>query len=142
MSFSAETRPRTRPVLPLAAMLDIMFLLLIFFVTTSTLRQQESQINVALPAAKTAQAGSTSATHVIITVTKAGKVYLGDHPITMTKLGQTLKALGEQSPDESVIIRGDRKSPLGRSVHILDMAQAAGLNKASLGAVESQQDTH
>lgn len=139
MSFSASTRQRTSPVLPLASMVDMMFLLLIFFVTTSTLRQHASSINVALPTAQTAQGGTTDATHVIVTISKKGQVYLGTHPTTLPKLRTTLTKLAKQSPNESVIIRGDKQSPLGLSVSVLDIARQAGLRNASLNALKSKQ---
>lgn len=138
MSFSAEVRSRTRPVLPLAAMVDIMFLLLIFFITSSTLRQQADQIDVSLPTAKTGQAGSTDATRVNVSVTKDGTVYLGTHAVTLARLGTMLDALAKQSPNESLVIRGDKDSHFGIEARILDMARSAGLVNARFGVVASK----
>lgn len=135
MSFASETRMRTRPVLPLAAMVDIMFLLLIFFITTSTLRQQASQIDVTLPTAKTGNTGSTDATRVIISITKNGTIYLGTHTVTLAKLGDTLRALAGESQNESVVIRADRQSPWGLGLHVMDLARDAGLQVAHVGVI-------
>jgi biopolymer transport protein ExbD len=133
MSFTTPSRQRAGPVLPLASMVDMLFLLLIFFMTASTFREQELQIDVALPAAETAEPGR-AATQIIITITDDGRIHLGDRHFTLPELRQTLTRLAQTYPDEAVVIRGDQDSRLGIVTDVIDTAYAVGLRNVSIGA--------
>jgi biopolymer transport protein ExbD len=138
MSFTAETRPRLKPTLPLAPMVDMMFLLVIFFMTASVFRDQELQIDVALPAAAQAQPGSALATRIILTVTADNRLFLGQRELTPPELLATLTELARQFPDEAVVIRGDRASQYGVAVEAMDIARQAGFTNVTLAAVEEE----
>lgn len=138
MSFTAETRSRLKPTLPLAPMVDMMFLLVIFFMTASVFRDQELQIDVALPAAAQAQPGSALATRIIITVTADNRLFLGQRELTPSELLATLTELARQFPDEAIVIRGDRTSQYGVAVEAMDIARQAGFTNVTLAAVEEE----
>ena len=74
MGFASETRERVRPVLPLAGMVDILFLLLIFFMSTYSMREQELSVDVGLPASESAEPGTNEALKVVITYDQEGRV--------------------------------------------------------------------
>lgn len=137
MSFTAETRERTRPALPLAAMVDVLFLLLIFFMTASVFRQQELQIEVQLPTAETAETRGSVADRLIITVQEDDSIYLGPREMTVPELRERLEALAAGDPGQTVVIRGDQRSNLGRAVQLLDIAQAAGFTDAQISTARS-----
>ena len=128
MSFVAESRQRSRPVLPLAGMVDVLFLLLIFFMTASVFRDQELQIQVELPAAETAEVPAPDpATQIIVTVTEDGQVFLGQRPIALDQLPDMFHELAEQFPHEALIVRGDQSSRLGIAVQVMDLANMPGM---------------
>ena len=131
MGFSAPTRQRIGPVLPLAGMVDVLFLLLIFFMTTAVFQEVESQIEVNLPATKSATAQAPK-TQIIITVDSKGAIFLGGMQHDLDSLTKTLTALAEQFPNESVLIRGDGDSKLGLTTKILDIVKVAGLKDVAL----------
>jgi biopolymer transport protein ExbD len=135
MSFTAETRERTRPVLPLAAMVDMMFLLLIFFMTASLYREQERQIDVTLPGAETAEPGAHKAP-IIITVNAEGVIFMGEQAYDLAKLRAALSQLAGQVPNESVLIRGDRQSQFGLVIQVLDMARAVGIQDVAVATTK------
>ncbi len=137
MSFTSETRERTRPVLPLAAMVDVLFLLLIFFMTASVFRQQELQIAVDLPTIESdaAQAGSGNANQIPITFNKDGEIHLGSTPVALSELKGQLEKLAEDMPDDAVVIRGDRGSRYELALALLDIARDAGFTRVSLAGV-------
>jgi len=127
MSFTAETRERARPAIPLAAMLDVLFLLLIFFMTASTLRQQELQIDITLPGAETAEAGSGLANQVPITITDQNGLYLGRREMaSVDELRGELAALYEEAPGDTVVIRGGTESRYGLAIDVIDAAREVG----------------
>lgn len=141
MSFVSESRERVRPVLPLAGMVDILFLLLIFFMTASVFRDQELQLPVELPSAASAEEGSAAAaTRIVVTVTADDRVFLGEREMPIDLLQTTFEELAIQFPDETVIVRGDQNSRFGLAVRIMDLAQSAGLTNVSVATVKSVED--
>ena len=132
MSYATPTRARGGPVLPLAGMVDVLFLLLIFFMTTSVFREQDQQIAVSLPATD-AGTDAPAATQIVITISKDDRIYIGEKYYSPEQLRRTLKQLAIQFPNESVVIRGDRGSRLGTAVAVMDIAHAANLTNVSIG---------
>lgn len=132
MSFSAPTRERAGAVLPLASMLDVMFLLLIFFMTASVFREQEQAIEVIAPEAETAEQTSAMATPITISVTADNAIYLGTQSHTLESLRAAMLDLFAANPEQAILIRGDEASDLGITVRILDQARAVGLSDVSV----------
>jgi len=135
MGFATEQRERTRPVMPLASMIDVLFLLLIFFMTISAMREQERDIDVELQQTSSETAGS-SATAFIVTVAADGNYYIGDRPLNADDLNTTLLKLAEVDPEEQVSIRADRQSPSGNLIYAIDQAKAAGFARVSLAGAQ------
>lgn len=136
MSFSSPTRSRLSPVLPLAGMIDIVFLLLILFVTVSTVREREWLIDVSLPATQAALPAAAR-TQTVVTVTADGSLYLGDvqRPLTPDELRARLAEVARFSPAETVVVRGDQSSRLADSVRVIDIARSVGIQNVHLATV-------
>jgi biopolymer transport protein ExbD len=140
MSFSAPLRARAGPALPLASMIDVLFLLLIFFMTASVLREQERAIDVSLPRQESSDTDGGLHTQLLITVTQGGEIYVGATKYEIPRLRQILADLVKQFPDEAVVIRGDQNSRLGLTVHIMDMAYAVGLRHVYLATTKKESE--
>jgi biopolymer transport protein ExbD len=136
MSFTSETRERSRPVLPLAGMVDILFLLLVFFITASSLKEQEAAIPLELTPAESAQVAARGATPSVINIKDNGEVYWGGgaSPISLPALRQKLQQLSELPSEETVLIRGDKNSNFGLFVRVTDMAKQAGIAAVDIAA--------
>lgn len=139
MSFSDSSRIRVTPALPLTSMVDILFLLLIFFLTASVFRDQDRQIDVALPATHSSTTGG-SRTQIVITITADGQTYMGDRAYEPQALRQVLGELAKQYPDESVVIRADQNSLTGAAVRVMDIVYASGLRQVYLATTKQAQD--
>ena len=135
MSFATQRRDRPAPGLAMAPMVDLLFLLLIFFLTSSVFREEEGQIDVSLPSTRQA-AAAASPTQITITVAGDGTISLGSTTHTLESLQATLTQLARDSADEPVVIRGDQQSNLGLIVKILDAAYAANLRSVYLATVK------
>ncbi len=124
------SEPR-RVQLNLTSLIDVLFILIIFFVVSSTWREQPV-LELDLPEAGTAQ--NQPVDDVVVTVDGDGSVYLGDRPVTKEALASELAvALGE-SPG-AVVITADEAAPHGTVVHILDAARAQGASRVLLSAL-------
>ncbi|QDU34869.1 biopolymer transport protein ExbD [Poriferisphaera corsica] len=137
MGFASESRERAKPVVPLAGMVDILFLLLIFFMTASTLRDQELQMQIALPGSENSQlTANLDAMQTSITVDKFNNIFLGQRQVTMPELRDVLSQLAKDYPNETLVIRGDRESSYGTAIEIIDLAQALGINDVRAAEVK------
>ena len=113
-------------------MLDVMFLLLIFFMTASVFREQEQAIEVIAPEAETAEQTGATATPVTVSITADNTIYLGTQRHTPASLRAALAELHAANTAQAVLIRGDEASDLGVTVRILDQARAIGLTDVSV----------
>ena len=136
MSFTAESRSRSLPVLPLASLVDILFLLLAFFLTTSALREQEVQMGVQLPQAETGETAVSAATQTIVNITAEDRIFIGERELPLPVLRQTLDELVKLSPSEALVVRGDREASYGLAVQVMDIAHQAGFRDVSVATVK------
>jgi biopolymer transport protein ExbD len=130
MSFTAATRDRQAPVVPLAGMIDVMFLLLVFFMTASVFREQERQIDVSLPEASSA--AESRPRQFEVTVKDDGTIWLYGDQYTSQTFPAKLRELKAALPNDAVVIRGDRNTPLEYVVSVMDMAYAADFRNVFL----------
>jgi biopolymer transport protein ExbD len=140
MSFATTTRERSAPVLPLAGMVDVLFLLLIFFMTASVFRDSELSMDVNLPTSETAQSAVGPAQQIVITVGSDNTVYLGERAVPMDRLLGVLLQLVEVAPNDSVVVRADQDSNTGVAVRVMDLAQQAGLTQVSISTIRPAEE--
>jgi biopolymer transport protein ExbD len=136
MSMSQPDGRRMIPVLPLTAMIDILFLLLTFFMVASSLREAENRVDVSLPSTEATKVTPVTRTQITISITSTGEIYIGEKKLTPEELRVTLNELAAQFPDESVLIRGDKESTMGLCVKVMDTAYAAGLKNVYLATTK------
>jgi biopolymer transport protein ExbD len=109
-------------MIDLTPMVNVFFLLFIFFLFTSSFIFQPG-IKVSLPKAVTSEVMRLD--NVTITVTKDDKVYLEDKQITKEDLIPRLKMLAKERM--GLLIKADSRAPLGRIVEIWDACRAEGV---------------
>lgn len=120
------------PAVPLASMVDILFLMLTFFLTASAFRDESSRVDVSLPEASAQRDAAAARTHVTVTIKPDGSLFLNNKPTDLASLDASLRTLASQFPDETLYIRGDRESRLGLAIRVMDTAYAAGLRNVFL----------
>ncbi len=117
----------------LMPLIDVVFLLLIFFlITTSFTRpREEREIEVNLPSGVTGSEAS-SEEPVELVVTSEGDVrFEGEAPAGNT-LEEQLKTLKEERPEAAIMLRGDTEAAHGKVVETLDAIKASGFQKVNL----------
>lgn len=113
-------------------LIDMFFLLLVFFIFGVFSMTMQQGILVDLPQAVTAT--STQDDAVTVSLTAEGAVYLNQEPIAVDGLAAALQALRLERPDPLVIINADRRSDHGAVMAVLDAVRQAGLQRISLQA--------
>ena len=116
----------------LAPLIDCVFLLLIFFMLTSSFILVPG-INVKLPKAVTSQ--QISIQRVVIVVTSEDIIYFEDKPVTLKELFKILK----EKKAESVFIKADKDASLGRIVEIWDICKKLGIDKIGIATTYKEE---
>ena len=140
MKFSGRGRRRAKaPALALTSMLDVIFLLLCFFVTASVFSQWESEISISLPAASSSETPSRLPGEVILNVARDGSVTVNAKKLTLSDLGERLRKVADFYPGQPVVIRADRETSYDSLVKVLDTCRVAGVWNFSLATVEEKE---
>lgn len=131
MRFSQRNRSKA-PVLALTSMLDVIFLLLCFFVTVSVFSQWESEISIKLPNAKTAEAPERLPGEIIVNLAKDGGISVNSVKLSLEELGARLAKVAKFYPGQPVIIRADKEVRYETLVQLIDTCRASDIWNFSL----------
>ena len=131
MRFSQRNRSKA-PALALTSMLDVIFLLLCFFVTVSVFSQWESEISIKLPNAKTAEAPERLPGEIIVNLAKDGGISVNSVKLSLEELGARLAKVAKFYPGQPVIIRADKEVRYETLVKLIDTCRASDIWNFSL----------
>ena len=131
MRFSQRNRSKA-PALALTSMLDVIFLLLCFFVTVSVFSQWESEISIKLPNAKTAEAPERLPGEIIVNLAKDGGISVNSVKLSLDELGARLAKVAKFYPGQPVIIRADKEVRYETLVKLIDTCRASDIWNFSL----------
>lgn len=122
------TRKRRAPSIIIVSLIDILAILLIFFIVTTTFRKNQPQLQINLPESKTAeQAAAEKEEPLVLRVKNAEQITLDEKPVTLEALVGALKSLREQTPSRPLAMQADREAPFGVVVKVLDALRDAGI---------------
>ena len=138
MKFSGKERRAKAPALALTSMLDVIFLLLCFFVTASVFSQWENEISISLPSASSAETPGRLPGEVILNVAKDGSVTVNAKKLSLDELGSRLRKVAEFYPGQPLVIRADRATAYASLVAVIDTCRNAGVWNFSLATVDDR----
>ncbi len=110
-------------------LVDVMLVLLVIFMVTAPIIQQGVQVN--LPTAK-AGAIPGKEEQLVVAITRAGKIYLNDNPMTLTELGQKLHAIRQLQQDKEVYLRADQDVRYGLVMKTIAVIKEAGIERLGM----------
>jgi biopolymer transport protein ExbD len=117
--------------LELTPMIDVVFILLIFFiVTTSFVRETGIEIN--RPSATTAQTKAKA--NILIAIKPDGDIWIDKHQVDIRAVRATVQRLAAKSPQSSVVILSDSEAKTGILVRVMDQIRLAGIQNISIAA--------
>ena len=138
MKFSGKERRAKAPALALTSMLDVIFLLLCFFVTASVFSQWENEISISLPTASSAETPGRLPGEVILNVAKDGSVTVNAKKLSLAELGSRLRKVAEFYPGQPLVIRADRATAYESLVAVIDTCRNAGVWNFSLATIDER----
>jgi len=122
----------------LAPMIDVVFLLLIFFIVSWNFARFETDETVVVPEAETSEETQRVPGEIIINVTGEGLIKVSSETITTEELRIQLSTLAARFPDQPVILRGHKSVPFKHIMSVLDTCQQAGIWNVAFAAEKPQ----
>ena len=115
----------------LTPMLDVVFIMLIFFIVTASF-VKESGIDINRPAAATAVRKERG--NILVAITPTGQIWIDRRQIDIRAVRANIERLHAENPQGAVVIQADRDSKNGLLVEVLDAAKLAGVENISIAA--------
>ncbi len=124
--------------LELAPMIDVVFLLLIFFIVTWQFARFERDMDISVPAAEEATDTDRQAGEIIVNVKKDGSIVLNGRDVSQEELLSKLQAISEAYPDQAVILRGSSEANFQAIINVLDQIKKAGIWNVAFATTKPQ----
>ena len=124
MKFAVKKR--RAPSIIIVSLVDVLTILLIFFVVSTTFKRDQPEVQINLPDAKTATAIPAEMEHAIITVDKDDEVKLDGQSIAVDQLGQAIRDL-PPTRRSSLALQADEKASYGMIIKVMDELKIAGV---------------
>jgi biopolymer transport protein ExbD len=131
MLLSPEIRA-DGPSIEITPMIDMVFLLLIFFLVATTFQQSEREMQIALPAAASSVPISAAFRELIVNVEADGGIIVAGQRIDASELQRTVTELVEANPEQKVSVRGDHRTAYQDIVRVLDICKSSGIQQPYL----------
>jgi len=112
-------------------MLDIVFIMLIFFIVTASF-VTEPGIEPQRPPAQTAQEKSRG--NVLIAISSTGEIWMNKRAVELTEVRAMVESIVSESPGSSAVIVADENADSGILIDLMDQIQAAGIGNISIAA--------
>jgi len=137
-------RPRRAepPRIDLTPLIDVVFLMLIFFMVSTTFDKQ-TQLKVDLPEASPTEQEALSPKRIDITIDANGHFYVNERELVQhdaATLRRTLSKISNNVVDVPIVVSGDRNAPLQSMMTVLDVAAQLGMNRLSFIARHADAD--
>jgi biopolymer transport protein ExbD len=117
-----ETRVEEEAAIDMTPMLDIVFIMLIFFIV-STSFLKEAGVEVEKP--KAAQAAATYKANIFIAVRDTGEIWMDKKIVDVERLGANLERMLAETPTETIVIQADKEATHGVVVKVMDAIKSA-----------------
>jgi len=120
----------------MTSMLDVIFLLLCFFVTVSVFSQWETEISIKLPVAGSADPLDRLPGEIIINLDRNETIKVNGRVLTLAELNARLSRLSEYYPGQAVIIRADKDVKYDMLINLVDACRKANIWNFSLATLD------
>jgi len=122
----------------LTPMIDVVFLLVIFFMVASKFSEADNRIKINVPSGGQAQSLARTPDMKVVSIDGGGQIFFDDSPITLADLTTTLQQKAANYPAIKVTVRGDENMSLGRLSGVVTAIQTAGVQQIALANRSTQ----
>lgn len=131
MEFNLPRRKQKDVGIEMGPLMDIVFILLIFFVVTSSFTR-ETGVDVTKPQAQSAS--QLEKENLLIAITREGTIHMNERQVDLASLQDILKQSLAKAPDREAVVIADKETETGVLVQVIDMCNLAGVKKVSIAA--------
>ena len=122
----------TAVTLDMTPIIDMVFMLLTFFLLATTFQRTEREMQIALPFASSAGPISTALRELVVNVTADGRVIVNGRAVSDDDLRGIVGGAVRNNPEQKVTVRGDRGTAYGAVVRVLDICKGCGVQQPYL----------
>ncbi len=133
-----DTSSQKGAELELAPMIDVVFLLLIFFIVTWQFARFERDMDISVPAAEEAENTDRQTGEIIVNVRSDGSIILNGRDVSEPELLTKLQSISEAYPDQAVILRGSSDTDFQSIINVLDQIKKAGIWNVAFATTKPQ----
>lgn len=119
-------------MLDITPLIDIVFLLLIFFMVMTRFDEEDYKLDVVLPTASEAQPLISQPRELFINIAEDGEYFVRGESMTIEQIEQVLLQTAADNPEANVVIRADKESKLEFSVQVMNACNKAQLTNYSI----------
>jgi len=129
-----EFKPKHRreASIDIAPLMDMVFILLIFFIVTSTFTR-ETGVEVSKPQAQTAS--QLEKENILIAITRDGTIHIDERQVDLAGLSDVLKGILAKNPEREAVLIADKNAITEKLVSVIDACTLAGVKKVSIAAL-------
>ena len=135
MNLRKHATPQ-HPGIQLAPLVDVLLLLLIFFLMTWNAARSENELDVKVPKASSAKEKTATMGDVVVNVKADGNVVVNRRTLTGEELGSMLRNLVQLYPEQAVVIRGDETGAYKNVVGVLNVCSEAGITNVAFATAK------
>ncbi len=119
-------KKKKKPIINITSLIDVLFLLLIFIMVSSTFLE-EPGMKLDLPEAQSAEVGEKK--EITIYITDAGEIFLNNDPVSLDQLKSVLDTLKADLQENGLTLKADAQATHGLVVEVMDIARQVGVKK-------------
>ena len=124
MKFAVKKR--RAPSIIIVSLVDILTILLIFFVVSTTFKKDQPEVQINLPDSKTATSAPAEMEHAVVSVDESDEVKLDGKPVAVEELENAVRNL-PATRKSSLALQADRKASWGTIIKVMDALKLAGV---------------
>ncbi|MDC0279007.1 biopolymer transporter ExbD [bacterium] len=136
--MSSRRRTAEDATINLTPMIDIVFLLVIFFMVGSKFSEAESRIKVNVPSVNEMQSITRVPDERLVAISLDGSVFLDDNKVSLQQLTEQLRDELKNYPDTRVAVRGEATGSHQQTVEVLQAIRNSGVEKIGISTQRMQ----
>lgn len=129
------SEPELSTSIEMTPIIDMVFLLLIFFLVATTFHQTEREMQIALPVASSSAPISAVLKELIVNVDVDGRIIVAGRTVEAEELRSIVTQAVTVNPEQKVTVRGDRGTAYANIIVVLDICKGAGIDEPYLDTV-------
>lgn len=121
------SRKRRMPAVIIVSLIDILAILLIFVIVTTTFKRDQPEVVIKLPDSSTATAAPNPADPAVLSISADEKLFLDGKKVELADLKTALMEMLTVTPNRPLALNADTKAPFGLIIKVLDVLKEAGV---------------